>query len=180
MSSASSASASGRMRPRGGNRTFPRVAFYDVLDRRPEALAKLRGKIVVLGNTASKRGDVLKTSAPGPTMMDGPEVQANAISTALDRFPLRDGGPTLDIALIVALGLLPLALALRLSPALIAPAGIVAAALFGAAAQMAFNGGRVIAAAVPLASLALATIGVVAVLLLTGGHARRATNAPSA
>lgn len=170
---------------RGKDGTYPRVAFYDVLDRKPEALAKLRGKIVVLGNMATAVGDVHGTSAPGPNSMHGPEIQANAISTALDRFPLRDGGRMLDLALIVVLGLLPLAIALRLSAALVAPAAILAGVLFCAAAQLAFGGGRVVSVVYPLSSLGLATIGLTLGPWLGGAMRRshrpaRAARGPSA
>jgi CHASE2 domain-containing sensor protein len=108
--------------------------------------------------------------------MDGTELQANMMSTALDDFPLRNGARGLDIALIALLGLLPLGLALRLRrrPALIAPAVLVAAALFCVAAQLAFGGGRVISTVYPLASLALASIGVAGVLALLHVKARAA------
>ncbi|MEA2218891.1 MAG: hypothetical protein QOJ35_1517 [Solirubrobacteraceae bacterium] len=157
---------------RGADGTFPRIALDDVLARRPEALAKLRGKVVLVSYTAGR----FRTSAPGPGMMSPAEIQANAISTALDGFPLRDGGRLLDVVLIVLLGLLPLALALRLRPALVAALGIAAAVLFCVVAQLAFASGRVISIVTPLSSLVLATIAVTAVLVL---RARGARPAPS-
>jgi len=163
---------------RGGDGTFPRIAFYDVLRREPEALARLRGKIVVLGNAAKAVGDVFATSAPGPGRMDGPEIQANAISTARNHFSLRDGGRALDLALILVLGLLPLGLALRLRPALAASAGVAAAGLFCVAAQLAFDAGRVIAVVFPLASLALTAIGVTVGLLVRGRPAAADRRSP--
>ncbi|MEA2220617.1 MAG: hypothetical protein QOJ35_3243 [Solirubrobacteraceae bacterium] len=163
---------------RGGNGTFARIRFDDVLQRRPEALAKLHGKIVVLGNTAKVVGDVHRTSAPGPSPMDGAEIQANAISTALDRFPLRGVGRTLDLLLIIALGLVPLALALRSKVVLVLPAALIVAALFCAVAQLAFVQGRVVPVVYPLLSLALATVGVTAVAVSRGrADARRARDA---
>lgn len=160
---------------RGAGGTFARVPFRRILRRDRSALARLRNKIVVLGITAKAFGDVHGTSAPGGNLMDGPEIQANAIATALDRFPLRDGGRAVDVALIVLLGLLPLGLALRLRAALVAPACVVAAGMFCAATQLVFGGGRVVSVAYPIASLALGTIGVLAVLLLRG---RRSSPAP--
>ena len=165
---------------RGDHGTFPRVALRDVLDGEPQALAKLRGKIVLLG---IDRPPDVRTSAPGTGELDSTEIQANMMSTALDRFPLNDGERELDIALITLLGLLPVGLALLLRPALIAPAVLAAVALFCLAAQLAFGGGRVISVVYPLASLALASIGVAAVLLLRHRAARatqpRADAAPT-
>lgn len=86
---------------RGDDGSLPRVDFDDVAAGRPEALAKLRGKVVLVGYTGKPP---FRTSAPGASRMNPTEIQANAISTALDDFPLRDAGRLLDIALIVALG----------------------------------------------------------------------------
>ncbi|MEA2155090.1 MAG: hypothetical protein QOE11_1230, partial [Solirubrobacteraceae bacterium] len=49
---------------RGARGTIPRVAFSDVLAGRPDALAKLRDRIVVLGNNGNVKGDLHDTSAP--------------------------------------------------------------------------------------------------------------------
>lgn len=148
---------------RGTQGTFPRIPLAGVLTRRSDVLAKLRGKVVLI----AENGEAAQvTSAPGAGAMDGTELQANMVSTALDGFPLRNGSRVLDIALVALLGLLPLGLALRLRPALVAPALLAGVALFCVAAQLAFGGGRVISVVYPLASLALASIGVAGVLLL--------------
>ena len=160
---------------RGPQGTFPRIAFDDVLDRRAPALAKLRGKVVVLGLDQI----AVRTSAPGQSMMLGPEIHANSIATALDGFPLRDAGSVVDLALVVLLGLLPLGLALRLRPLLIVPVAIAAAVLFCVAAHLAFGAGRVISVVYPLGTLALATIGVTAVLALRARRAARSGGAPA-
>ena len=150
---------------RGGAGTFASVPFDAVLAGTPTALSRLRGRIVVLGVTAPVVGDIHDTSAPGHGRMSGPEVQANAISTALREFPLRDAGRGVDIALILALGLVPLALALRLGAARCAAALLGVAALFCIGAQLAFDAGRVIDVVYPLASLVLSGVGVLVVLL---------------
>ena len=157
---------------RGGAGTFPRVALADVLAGRQTALAQLRNRIVVLGITAAATHDVHHTSAPGGGLMAGPELQANAISTALRGFPLRDAGRGADVALIVLLGLVPLALALRLPGPQCALGVLAAAAAFCVAAQLAFDSGRVVNVVFPLLSLALSAAAVLAVLLL---RARTAT-----
>ena len=151
---------------RGGPGTFPRVALADVLAGRPAALAQLRNRIVVLGVTAAAARDVHHTSAPGGGLMTGPELQANAVSTALRGFPVREAGRGVDVALIILLGLVPLALALRLSPLPCALGVLAAAALFCLAAQLTFDTGRVVNVVYPLLSLALSAVGVLTVLLL--------------
>jgi CHASE2 domain-containing sensor protein len=151
---------------RGGAGTFPSVSLDDVLRRDGTALSRLRDRIVVLGITAKASGDVHETSAPGRGLISGPEIQANAISTALRSFPLRDGGRGLDVALIVLLALVPLALGLLLSVPRYVLGVVVAAALFCAGAQLAFDSGRVISVVFPLISLVLSAAGVLAVLLL--------------
>ena len=162
---------------RGGAGTFPSVSLDDVLRRSSATLSRLRDKIVVLGITAKAKHDVHKTSAPGNRLMSGPELQANAVSTALRGFPLRDGGRGLDAALIVILALVPLALGLLLPAAGCAIGIAAAAAVFLAGAQLAFDSGRVISVVFPLISLVLSGAGVLAVLLL---RARAAVDSGSA
>jgi len=151
---------------RGGGGTFPTIALDDVAARRPAALAQLRDKVVLVGLTADPAVPPLRTSAPGASEMNPTELQANAISTALEGFPLRDGARGVDVALIVLLGLLPLALArfARRRPVGVLALGLLPAALFCGAAQLAFAGGWVIAVVMPLASLVLATLAVTVVL----------------
>ncbi len=154
---------------RGERGTFPAVALDDVVAGKPQALAKLRGKVVLVGYTAPP---TFRTSAPGASVMDRTEIQANAISAALDGFPLRDAGGLVDVVLVVLLGLVPLGLALRLRPALVVALCLAAGVAFCVAAQLAFAAGRVVAVVSPLSSLVLATIAVTAVLVLRGRGGR--------
>jgi CHASE2 domain-containing sensor protein len=157
---------------RGGAGTFPSVPFADVLAGQPAALARLRGKIVLLGVTAPSIGDnAHATSAPGQKVMSGMELQANAISTALQGFPLRNAGTGVDVALIILLGLAPLAVALlsRLKPWAYAIGVIAAALAFCVGAQIAFDAGKVISVVYPLLALALSGLaGLVAILVRRG------------
>ena len=73
----------------------------------------VRGQIVVVGAGSPTLQDVHATPT-GSRLMSGPEVQANAIWTALHGFPLRDAGAALDFALIALLALLPAVARLRL------------------------------------------------------------------
>ena len=49
----------------------------------------MRGKIVVVGATAPVAQDLHPTSTTGSALMPGPEIQASAILTALEGFPLK-------------------------------------------------------------------------------------------
>jgi CHASE2 domain-containing sensor protein len=158
---------------RGGAGTFRQVPLAEVLAGTPSALSRLRGRIVVLGITAPATMDYHDTSAPRHSVMSGPELQANAISNAVRRFPLRDAGRGWDIALIILLGLAPLALALVLRPVWCALGVLGVAALFCVGAQLAFDAGRVVNVVFPLVALALSGAGTLAVLVALGRGARR-------
>ncbi|HUB75753.1 MAG TPA: adenylate/guanylate cyclase domain-containing protein, partial [Solirubrobacteraceae bacterium] len=96
--------------------------------------------------------------------MDGPEVQANAAATLLARIPLREAPGWLNIALIALFGgAIPLA-TLRLSVLRGALAALALAVAYTLAAQLAFDGGTILAYTYPLAALVLATLGTLAVV----------------
>jgi len=96
--------ASARIDFAGDAGTFPTVPVDAGLAGQPQALARLRGRIVVLGTTAPAGGDPAHpTPVPGRSVMSGPELQANAISTVIQDFSLRNGGNGVDVALNVLL-----------------------------------------------------------------------------
>jgi adenylate cyclase len=152
--------------------TYPIVSWADVLDRSEAARRRLAGKIVVVGLTAPVLQDVHQTSAPGGGMMAGPEIQANAIATALTAAPLRSAGGALDLALVVALGLLVPAIALRYGLSALVPAPL-AATLLLVAGQAAFSANRIFAVLPPLVALVAGTGGTAAALLATEVRRRR-------
>jgi adenylate cyclase len=92
--------------------------------------------------------------------MSGPEIQANAIATALAGFPLRSLSVGWNIVLIVALGLLVPLVSLRAGPLVAVAVGIVGFALFSLGTQLAFEqGGRISSYVYPTAALLMATVG---------------------
>jgi adenylate cyclase len=91
--------------------------------------------------------------------MSGPEIQANAISTALAGFPLRSLSTGWNIVLIVALGLLVPLVSLRAGPLVAVAVGIVGYGLFSLGTQLAFENGRVSSYVYPTAALLMATVG---------------------
>jgi CHASE2 domain-containing sensor protein len=156
---------------RGGPETIPTVSFSDVLRGRTDP-ALLRGKIVVVGATAPSLQDVHATPAGGGPM-PGPEVEANAILTALDGLPLRSAPRPVDLLLVLVLAALPALAAARMR---IVPTALMAPAAGGAyavAAQLTFDSGTIVALAVPLATLAISTVGVIVASHATETRERR-------
>jgi adenylate cyclase len=105
--------------------TIRAVSYSDVL-RGKVPPAALRDKVVVIGATAPSLQDLHDASTGA--LMPGPEIQANAIETALRGFPLRSAPTWLNTLLILALGLVAPLISLRASPIV----GIAAAAASGA------------------------------------------------
>lgn len=105
---------------RGPGHTFSYVSWSDILNGRlPEGA--LKGKLVVVGASATGVGDVRPT--PFDPVMPGPELQATALDNLLtgDWLVKPDWARGVDLACILGLGLL----ASLLMPSLSAPAGLV-------------------------------------------------------
>ena len=75
---------------RAGPGTIEQIPFSQVIDPDWEPPEWLRGAIAVVGATAPSLQDVHLTPAGSGNPMSGPEVQANAIWTALHDAPLRE------------------------------------------------------------------------------------------
>jgi putative nucleotidyltransferase with HDIG domain len=143
---------------RGPAGTVPTHSFSDLLQGEVPAEA-LRDRIVVVGATSPTLQDVHPTSAGG--LMSGPEIQANAILTALDGNPLRAAPGWVKWLLVLVLGVAGPLLVLRLGPVRGAAAAAGLLALHCAAAQLAFAGGTVLPVFAPLLALGAATIAAV-------------------
>jgi adenylate cyclase len=156
----------------GPPRTIRTVSFGDVLRGHVPARV-LRGKVVVVGATAPVLKDVFATSTASDDLMSGPEIQAAAIQTVLDDFPLRAAPGWLDGLLIVLLGTVGALATARLGPARGAFAGLAVALGFAVAAQLAFGTGLIIAVLGPLAALALGVAGAIGVAAAVHGFERQ-------
>jgi CHASE2 domain-containing sensor protein len=133
---------------------IPRMSALEVLERRVEP-GTFAGKVLVVGNLATGNRDVHETPVDGDGRMAGPELQANAIDAMLRGSPLRDVSPAVDYMAILLLAAIPaLAVSLSASRAVYIAAIAGGAALFLAAAQLAFYYGWILAVALPLAALA--------------------------
>jgi adenylate cyclase len=114
------------------------LSFSDVYRNEFPASA-VRGKVVVVGATHPSLHDQHATSTTGSGLMPGPEIQASAVVTALEGFPLRNAPGWLEIVMIVALGALAPLAALRLRIVLALGLGVLAVAAFLVGAQVAFS-----------------------------------------
>jgi adenylate cyclase len=150
----------------GGAPAVDEIPAIAVLHHTAAARA-LRGRVVVVGATAASIGDQHAVAADGGTVISGPELQADAILTALERFPLRDLPTGLELALIV----LSAALVVGAGAWRSAPIGVAAALAWSAAGalgvQLAFDGGTVIGVMAPACTIVLAALGVVVADLST-------------
>ncbi|MGH2992318.1 MAG: CHASE2 domain-containing protein [Solirubrobacterales bacterium] len=138
--------------------TFRTVSFSRVL-RGAVPPSTFRDATVVVGPSAPSLQDVHPTPIDEGKLMSGAEIQANAISTVDRGLPLESAPWPLDAGLIVALGLVAPAAAIRLRPLLAFGVALAAAAAYLAAAQLAFDGGTVLAVVYPLVALGVAMVG---------------------
>jgi CHASE2 domain-containing sensor protein len=138
---------------RGPPGNIPRMSALEVLDGSVPP-GTFSGKVLVVGNPVAET-EVFDTPVDGDDRTTGPEVQANAIDTMLRGSPLRDVPREVDILAILLLAAIPaLAVSLSASRAVYIAAIAGGAALFLAAAQLAFYYGWILAVALPLAALA--------------------------
>jgi len=143
---------------RGPPGTIPTVSFSRLVESPERYADKLRGRVVVVGVTVPTEQDMHATPTASDRLMSGPEIQANAVWTALHGLPLR-GAPHWTVWLaILVLGMGP-AVATRWGGA--ARAGLAALVLGGAyiaGAQVAFEAGYVVEVVSPLVALLLGTM----------------------
>ena len=144
--------------------TVPKISFYQVLAPGFDA-SRVRGKIVVVGATASDLQDLHAVSG-WAAQMSGPEIEADAISTLLGRAQLRSAPAFVNwLLLIVAALLLPLLAWRRVHWPLIVVAGLAAGAALVIGTQIAFDGGTISLFVPVLAALFVGGVGAVLVPL---------------
>jgi adenylate cyclase len=131
-----------------------------------------RDKIVVVGATAPSLQDVHPTSVSGDEFMYGVEIQANAISTLLRDFPLREAPGWVTVALIVLFGAVGPIIAVRFGWARAALLGLALAGLYFGFVQLMFNRGVIVDFVYPEASLALSVVNGLAVALVLNAFER--------
>jgi CHASE2 domain-containing sensor protein len=155
---------------RGPPGTFPRYSFADVLAGNVSA-SSFAGKTVLIGVT-DPVNDVFVTSI-SPVPMPAVEVNANAVWTVLAGIPLTSVGAAIDVALILALIAIPVAVGARKSGLFTLASSGVVLAVFVAVAQLAFNAGSIVTVVYPIVGLLVATAGMIGV----DAYAQRRQNA---
>jgi adenylate cyclase len=123
---------------KGDTPSLRTLSFSDVYRGKFPASA-VRGKVVVVGATHPSLHDQHATSTTGGGLMPGPEIQASAVVTALEGFPLKNAPGWLEVVMIVALGVLAPLAALRLRILPVLALGVLALAAFLVGAQLVFN-----------------------------------------
>jgi HD-GYP domain-containing protein (c-di-GMP phosphodiesterase class II) len=146
---------------RGPPGTIETVSFSDVLRGRVPA-STFAGKVVVVGASAATLQDVHQTATASSNPMSGPEIQANAIWTALHGNPLQPAPGWLAVLAIIALGALAPLLSLRMRVPLAAALALALAATYAVVSQIAFDLGTILVVSYPLAAWTLGEVGMVA------------------
>jgi CHASE2 domain-containing sensor protein len=144
--------------PPGSIRT---VSFSDVVRGQADP-SLFRGRIVVVGASAPTLRDVHSTPVGGDAPMAGPEVQANAIWTALHGAPLHEPSTLVGLVLVALLALVAPLVGLRLPAWAVGLAVPVAGGLFLVGAQLAFDAGLILDVVGPLAALFVGGVGTIA------------------
>ena len=152
--------------------TVPTYRFSDLVKGRIDP-ARLRGRIVVVGASAPSLQDLHPVPTADDELMPGPEVQANAISTVLRGFPLREAPAWLEALITVTMALVvPLAsLAVRARWSALIGAG--ALALWLVAVQVAFERGTVLTVVPPILALLAGGVGALGAAALLAVRDRR-------
>jgi HD-GYP domain-containing protein (c-di-GMP phosphodiesterase class II) len=140
--------------PRG---TVPTVSFSDLVSGRADPKL-FRGRIVVVGATAPTLQDVHSTPTSDSRLMSGPEIQANAISSALRRLPLRDAPAWTELLALLLLGSMPALAHMRTRGLKAAALSPLVALAFAGVTQLAFTHGWMVAVTYPLFALVLSTV----------------------
>jgi adenylate cyclase len=157
----------------GPPRTYPSVPFSRVLNGQVPA-SFFKDKIVVVGASDPTLKDVVDTPVSGSdNLMSGSEVNANAIATALDDFPLQSSPVSFDLFLIALMGVIAPLASYRLSPIRALALGLLAAALYLVGAQLAFNSGRIVPVLYPMIALGLSLVGSLVVYYVREAFIRR-------
>jgi adenylate cyclase len=154
--------------------TIRQVSYSDVR-RGLTPTGAFRGKIVLIGNTAPILQDSQQTATSGNGVMVGPEIEANAVGTALAGFPLTDSRAGLDLALIFALGLIVPAASLVFRPLRSLALAVMVGAIYAFLTQIAFNGGLILPVVYPVGALALGAVSALVIHYLAEAIERQRT-----
>jgi adenylate cyclase len=156
----------------GGVGAYPSIPFSRVLNSQFPA-GFFKDKIVVVGASDPTLKDLAQTPTSGSDLMSGPEINANAIATALDGFSLQSTPVGIDLFLIALMGILVPVASYRISPIRGLALGLLAAALYLICAQLAFNSDRIVPVLYPMIALSLSLVGSLVVYYVREAFIRR-------
>ena len=155
--------------------TVPALSYADVLHGR-FAAREVRGRIVVIGASYPPLQDLHATSTTDSAhLMAGAELNADAIATVLQGFPIREAPGPVAVLLVLLLAAIPALANARLPAVLALGAAVATTAVFLTAAQLAFDRGVIVATVAPLCAAAVAAVGGLAVNYLDEAFRRQAT-----
>jgi adenylate cyclase len=158
----------------GGPGRIETFSFSRLLAGRIPAGA-LRGRAVVVGAAAPSLQDVHPTPTSGDKLMSGPEIQANAIETVLEEFPLRYTSGVFNVLAIILLGVITPLLSLFTRPRNALGIGIGLGVAYLVGSQVAFNAGHVVPLVHPLTALVTSAVGSLGVHYLGAAVERQRT-----
>jgi response regulator RpfG family c-di-GMP phosphodiesterase len=159
---------------RGPNGTVPSVSFSDLIDGRVRP-AQVAGKVVVIGATSAVLQDVHLTSTSKGAGMSGPEVQANAIWTALHGNPLRQAPGWIALLSIALAGIATPLCCLKMRATRALGCSLLLAVAYVLIAQVAFNANLILVVTYPLAAVAVGALGALLVSYLMERWERQLT-----
>jgi CHASE2 domain-containing sensor protein len=142
---------------RGPPGTYPTYSFVNVRDGRVPSSA-FTGRVVLIGITDPEAKDVFPTAVSSEPM-SGVELQANALSTVLDGFPLSPASGVVEVLLVLLLAAVPALLSVRLPALYVILAAVATLMAFLVSCQLAFNAGTIVSVPDPILALVLATAG---------------------
>ena len=147
----------------GPPETFRSISYAKVM-RGDFPAGLFQGALVIVGASSPILQDIHATSTTGGVDMAGPEIWANAAATLLQRVPLRFAPSSVDILVILLLGIaVPLG-SLRLRQWRSMLNALALAVTFTVAVQVIFDRGAIVTFVYPLLALAVGTLGTLAVL----------------
>lgn len=155
----------------GKPKTIKTISYSNVINEEFEP-GTFKDKIVVVGATSPTLQDLHRTPTSGDGQMAGPEVQANAILTALAGYPLKETGPFIGVLLILLLGLVTPIASIWLDPRGAFAVSVATAISFVLIAYFAFTLGWIILFVYPLIALALSIIASLGVNFLAAQYER--------
>ena len=152
--------------------SVPTHRFIDLVEGRIDP-AELRGRIVVVGASAPSLQDLHPVPTVDDGLMPGPEVQANAISTVLREFPLREASWWLDLLAVILMAMVVPLVSLVVRARWAVAVGLVTLAAWLAFAQLAFDRGTVVAVVPPVVALIVGGVGALGAAALLAARERR-------